>query len=428
MHNSLRRVTLSLGASMLGLACGSPAPPETGAGSDTGDASTSGDTTGEPPAEVTSTGIADSTGADGSSDDTGADLCPAGAPGWQWIEQNGNEDGNETYSWVGVHDGGVVVVSDHEGDPFTHMLRRYDISGALQWEQPSSTASQVEDLRVLPDGDAVVCGRVVSPFPGMWLARHDSMGNERWSVDQPDLYSRSVDLTASGNIVVGGRLDAMAGPSGIPALLRFDGMGNLLETWTAELPVTFGIDNMIAVGEEVVMLSESGNNGFWLGRLDASNQLLWSDVHLDTDAVVRGIAVAVDPASGDIIVVGMREPSSEWSDLAAWRFTADGSELWSVSYDLGGNGEEAYAVRIAPSGNLVLAGGIGQADLYQPLVAALDPGGGLLWWTSLEGGSDSVYANDLELDDCGGIYVSGWGRWDATYDGWVGRYVPPEGL
>ena len=191
--------------------------------------------------------------------------------------------------------------------------------------------------------------------------------------------------------------------------------------------LTFGIQRVTAVGEEVVILSESGDHGFWLGRLDARNQLVWDDIHLDMDASIHGGGLAMDPASGEIIVVGSREPIGEWSDLAVWRFSADGRQLWSVAYDQGGDGEYASEVRIAPSGNLVIAGGIGQGDHYQPLVAALDPTGELLWWTSSEGG-DPVFATDLALDDCGGIYVSGWGYWDADPDGWVGRYVPPEGL
>ncbi len=389
-----------------------------------------------PPSDSTSTGAADATTTDGSSDDTGADVCPQGPSGWQWIERRGTEDGTELYTFIDLlpDDGGVIVLGDMDRDPFFPVLRRYDVWGELQWEQQGDSGYQVEDVLAMPNGDIVVCGQADRPGSHLWLARYDAMGNEQWSADEPNLYCRAVNVTASGDIVAGGMVNGSEVPEGETAVLRFDASGALVGSWIADVPATFGIQRMVTVGEEVVMLAEySGSSGYWLGRLGADDQLLWGESHFDDRGPYsRAGDVAVGSATGELTLVGVVEPRIGGpSDMAMWRFSADGIMQWEVLHDLGGPWDSAGQVRIAPDGTFVVAG-LRVGRTTQPLVAALDPDGELLWWTSLvEGdleGADPLFVTNMELDDCGAIYLSGWGEWEDDPDGWVGRYLPEDGI
>ena len=399
-------------------------------GSDGTDAET-GDTT-EPPETSgwTSSAVPPPTADEGTSETTGdaADLCP-GPSGWQWIDVRGTEDDDEKHTKIEVVADGVVVGGTVDPDLEISVLRRYDVSGQLQWEHEGPGGVRFEDMRVLPDGDVVACGFFHQPVPALWLARFDAMGNEVWSVDEPNLNCRTVDVTAAGEIVVGGTLDGHTTDDGETAVLRFDASGTLLRTWTADLPFTFGIMWLVAVGDELVLLTEDGaTDGFWLGRLDANDQLAWGQSHFDRDLHLGVFEVAVDAATGDIVVVGFTGTGLiEPNDLAAWRFSGDGTLQWEAVHALTPDSEQAHSVRIAPDGTLVIAGAVQQGGTYQALVAALEPNGALAWWTTAETGSNMI-GHDLALDDCGAVYVAGRGSWGQPYDGWVGRYVPPGGL
>lgn len=358
------------------------------------------------------------------------DLCPDDASGWHWLDHVGTKGEDELITLLDAIDGGVVVLGSLREDPFFPVLRRYDASGALEWEQQGPDEARHEDVRVLPNGDIVVCGHFGESSPTLWLARYDSMGNELWSVEAPDMYCRTVDVTAAGNIVVGGVLGAAYTdvPPGLTAVLRFDGAGAPLGSWTADLEVTAGVHEMAAVGEEVVLLGEaSANTGFWLGRLDADDQLAWGQLYFDMTFYLRASGLTVDSATGDIVVVGHMDPGSgDPTDLGVWRFSADGTLQWQVSHDVANRGETGAEVRVAPDGTLVVAGYANEGSLTRPMLAALNPEGGLSWSVIRE--EVDGLAIDLALDDCGAIYVSGWESDGVQDDGWVGRYVPPRGL
>lgn len=393
--------------------------------------------------DTTSTGLPSTTSdADSTSDETGDEEDPCaqgpGPSGWQWAQRIGTEEGTETRMWLELLGDGVVVAGEHDRDPFVSLLQRYDSAGQLQWEHLGASSERAEAVRVLPNGDFLVCGHVSQPFSQLWLARFDAMGNELWSVDEPNMYCKAVDATESGNIVVGGMMYEETTPEGVPAVLRFDASGNLLSSWLdPDLPLTFGIQRMVTVGEEVVMHGEHwSDSGIWLGRLDANDQLVWGDPYFEEELSTRAGAIAVDPATGDIVLAGSMQPNSDdLGDLVLWRLSADGAMLWRREHDSGGMGQFGSDVVIAPSGNLVV-GGYELVDTGdQPLVAAFDPAGELLWWTvteAIEGleGANFVFIDDVELDACGAIYVSGWGQWDdhLDSDSWLGRYVPPEGV
>lgn len=399
--------------------------PTTGTGADA-ESSTSTE-----PSE-TEGGTSPSSTDDGASSGESGDVevfCPE-ASGWHWFEPIGTADGDELITVLDTAADGVVVAGTFDEDPFFPVLRRYDASGALLWEQQGADEADVEAVRVLPNGDIVACGHFGYSSPMLWLARYDSMGNELWSVEEPDLYCRTMDVTAAGTIVVGGVLGAATTdvPPGMTAVLRFDGSGAPVGSWTADLHLTSGVYGMVAVGEEVVLLGEDpGSSGFWIGRLDAGDQLAWGETHFAGGPYARATGLTVDPATGDIVLVGF---SGEPNDLTAWRFSADGTMQWQASHDVTGLGEQSSEVRIASDGTLVVSGyvNVNEGSGFHPMLVALDPEGGLLWSVVVESMGDDAFAIDLALDDCGAIYVSGSEDDGVQRDGWIGRYVPPGGL
>ncbi|MCH9682579.1 MAG: hypothetical protein K0V04_14170 [Deltaproteobacteria bacterium] len=389
----------------------------------TGDTSTSGGTTQSTPS--TAEGSFGTTADEGSADetastgDTGAVACPEQL-GWQWIDEFDDRRSRVSARAIeAVEDGIIVLTHLSEGSP-RNVLRHYDAAG-LQSEQDFPSSFEANAFRVLPGGDVLMCGRSLTGKPGLWLSRHDATGVEQWSFQDPGSICLAVDVTASGDIVMGG-----SGPGDIAVYYRLDGAGNLIGSLDPNVLELFILHELLTVGEEVFVLGESAinfNSGFWFGRLDASDQVIWGESHFTFEGPEsRATNLALDPTSGDIIVSGFRRPDSGVDQMTVWRFGPDGAMDWESVHPLTAS-EEAYAVQVAPDGTIMVAATSYLGDsTYVPLVAALSPTGALEWWLEVEG-LRSMFGLDLSLDECGALYMTGWEVLGAE-GSWVGRYMP----
>lgn len=379
----------------------------------------SSDGTGSEPA---GSGTSDPT--DSSDDSSGTEGSPgvcSGPTGWQWIEHDPGDDVHTRFTALEAVEGGVIAVG--RGDGVAH-LRRYDHAGALQWERKLGDDLIPDDLSLAAGGELVVCGRGFATEPPLWLAGFDDEGLEQWRHTGALLHCHATGTTAAGTIVAGGEVPGEQ-PGQSTALHRFDAAGNVVGTWTSDALMTFGVQHLVTDGEEVVVLGEHpSNSGFWLGRLDAADQLVWGGDQFVVSVSRRGNDLARDPSSGDLVVVGLAEVDMDGvTDLALWRYSADGALQYEELHDFLGGPDQAYGVRIATDGSIVVVGTTGTSyEDLRPLVASFAPDGTPQWWDE----ADLTHvATDLALDDCGGIYVTGHGDGgDSSAAAWLGRYLP----
>jgi uncharacterized delta-60 repeat protein len=173
-----------------------------------------------------------------------------------------------------------------------------------------------------------------------------------------------------------------------------------------------------------------------MGLSDASCTEQWRrfyDAGAGTD-VVTDMAVTSD---GVAYVVGSSLANFH-VDFILHKYTEDGIKQWTARYDRAGRDDGAVAVKLLPSGHIVVAGTTRDASLNEDItVAKYNPGGGRDWVRHWNGGLDDE-CKAMAVDDNGTIYLLGQTDNGASLDlvivtyasdgtaGWVRTYDGPS--
>lgn len=243
---------------------------------------------------------------------------------------------------------------------------------------------------------------------------------------QDDYVTKLVADSSGGAIVVGRSYDASVGfppppPTQDALVARYDANGVLL--WDHRVDWIGGDDQAQdvaldpATGDVIVAGYAGGYQGatyvtdLWLARYDANGTELWSVHHDGSGASADfGRTILIDGA-GRIYVGGSSYGATTSSDLAVFAFDAGGTFLWETHVDgLASGADGGGFLAWHPSGDLVVAGQLtslgGAGDLG---VARLTTAGAIAWQAQLDGpahGSD--YAVSVACDAAGNVYGAGW--------------------
>ena len=135
----------------------------------------------------------------------------------------------------------------------------------------------------------------------------------------------------------------------------------------------------------------AGGSDVWILRLDANGNVKWQKTYGRGNWDVA-YAVAIAP-NGDIIVAGVTNSFGAGnSDVWVLRLDANGNVKWQKTYG-GSKSDKAFAVAIAPNGNVIVGG----TDLL-----TLDPEGNLKW-------VKDVSAYDIKILPDGTAVFDRWG-------------------
>ncbi|MDK2914937.1 MAG: hypothetical protein PWQ79_1852 [Thermococcaceae archaeon] len=160
----------------------------------------------------------------------------------------------------------------------------------------------------------------------------------------------------------------------------------------------------------------------WVLRLDENGNVKWSKTYGGSGFDVA-FAVAIAP-NGDIIVAGETDSfGAGGGDVWVLRLDENGNIKWQKTY--GGSDEDyAFAVSTAPNGDIILAGmsdsfGTGNGDFW---VLRIDSEGNVKW-SKTYGGSDFEVPYTVATVPNGDIVVAGftWSFGAGRFDGWLLR-------
>lgn len=160
---------------------------------------------------------------------------------------------------------------------------------------------------------------------------------------------------------------------------------------------------VVACGWSDLDPSAAENIAVAVVRYDADGNEAWRRF---VDASPFGDEIAfearVTPA-GEILVGGTGAPTPAGEDLGLWKFSADGTLLWSLYSDHAhGSRDRGTALEIDAQGNSVL---LGDSLGHRLILVKADPNGTRLWQREfLEAGSGFSVATDVALDAAGNVH------------------------
>ncbi len=280
--------------------------------------------------------------------------------------------------------GDIIVVGEREGDGF---VARLDRDGNVKWFKTygGDKDDEFNDVKIAPNGDIIVAGETKSFGAGsydIWVLRLDSNGNVKWQKTYGgsnwDL-ANAIAIAPNGDIIVTG--------------------------WTE----SFG----------------AGSADVWVLRLDENGNVKWQKTYGGKyNDWAKAVAVA---ENGDVIVAGYTSSFGDSGDVWVLRLDENGNVKWQKTYG-GKSLDEAYAVAIAPNGDVIVAGytesfGAGGYDFW---VLRLD-GDGNVKWQKTYGGSKNDWAEAVAIAPNGDVIVAGYTEsFGDSKDVWLLR-LPPDG-
>ncbi|WP_232054710.1 PEGA domain-containing protein [Thermococcus sp. 2319x1] len=284
------------------------------------------------------------------------------------------------------------------------------------------------------NGDIIVAGGTESFGAGgydVWVLRLDENGNVKWAKTyggSGDDRAFAVAVAPNGDIIVAGETKSFGAGGYDVWVLRLDENGNV--RWQKTYGGS-GDDGAYAVAVapngDIIVAGYTYSFGpgwedFWVLRLDENGNVRWQKTYGGT-YMDKAYAVAIAP-NGDIIVAGYTA-SFGAGGYNVWvlRLDADGNVKWQKTY--GGNDYDwAYAVALAENGDIIVAGytysfGAGYDDVW---VVRLDENGNVRWQKTY-GGSYYDEAFAVALAENGDIIVAGYTASFGAggYDVWVLR-------
>ena len=404
----------------------------------------------------------------------------------QWQSNYGGTGDDEAYSIQPTHDGGYIVAGSStsmDGEVTGHnysstkpedfWVIKIDACGNLQWQKSlggtgkdiAYSVIQTSDKYYLvagftnsTDGDITVYHGGASDY---WVVKLDTLGNIIWQKTFGGLGedgAQSIKETTNGNYVVAGWSSSNGDTLGDHDfdywVVKLDTAGNV--KWQ-KLYGGSGDDTPYSIattndgGYVVAGYSQSNDgdvtghhgalnaNDYWVIKIDSLGVLQWqksiggsardnaNDVIQTND---KGYMVAgfANSNNGDV--------SSNYGGTDYWLVKLDsvGNIKWQKNYG-GTSNDQATAIRQLANGNYILAGvsysndkdvtgnhgGVG--DYWVVYLS----GNGIIQWQKALGGSNSDYANDIQLTKDGGFVAAGTSNssdgditsFYAQYDYWV---------
>ena len=154
----------------------------------------------------------------------------------------------------------------------------------------------------------------------------------------------------------------------------------------------------VAPSGNVYATGRTGSQDLLLVKYGPNGAVLWTRTYDAGNGLDNGFAIALDPTTEAIHVVGRGDVQS--THALALDYDTAGNLLWSATYDVGPGTSQFSAARLKTNGNLVAIGS-GQEGV---IVVEYDPQGHQVWHAAIRGGD---YGHDLAIDSADNVYVVG---------------------
>ncbi len=301
------------------------------------------------------------------------------------------------------------------------------ISGSEVWTRnyPGEDAGDAKARGVAVDGagNVVIVGQefVVGQNANIWARKYTPDGDVLWSYswngkDNGDDIARAVAIAPGDDIVITGETYvAGSGADVWTATLSagmqekwiktYNGPGNLGDRGYG-VAVEAATGDIVVTGEEYKLI---GLHNAWTRRMDKDGNPLWSDAYDANAGEDTGRAVAIAD-NGDIVVVGDIYVPIGLANLWLRRYSADGAVLWSKDMDHMLGNDRAHAVTITDDGTIAVVGEVYEvAGLAAIFASKWTEDGAMMTWSQIQDsdGGDNDFGHGVAVDSKGNLVAVG---------------------
>lgn len=285
---------------------------------------------------------------------------------------------NETIQSMCVNNEGKIFATGHsrKNNDYSYFTFACDNTGRRLWETQDSTKPWLGQ-KVLADAQGnvyvIACKYPSPPMSVFYITQYDASGNVQWSVSRPgEGFSSdgagSATLDLQGNLIIAYRKNNNA------AILKYSKNGIL--QWES--------------------LYDSGQTGIWAVY----------DVQADN--------------AGNVYVTGntVRGPSNV--DAFTVKYDRNGNKQWDAIHNgtsvVGASNDRGHVVRIDHQGNVYSAGvsHCEQTGWENYRLTKYSQHGALIWEYVVDGNNSWDEIKDMELDEMGNVYVTGYMSFNST--------------
>ncbi|MEZ4379783.1 MAG: hypothetical protein R3A79_00425 [Nannocystaceae bacterium] len=242
------------------------------------------------------------------------------------------------------------------------------------------------------------------------------------------------DVDGFGNFYVTGYVSTEAQSRDI-WYRKYDDGGAELWTMTVDGPASSSDQGRGIVAEDSELFYVGGlapvdlqGQDTWLRRHSADGSALWTKTYngpADGGDIIRGLAAA--PNNG-VIAVGHHTTLDQMQDMWIRLYGEGGNVVWTRTYTgQSGLHDQAERAAVAADGSIYVVGTENvTGEGYNMWLSKLDPDGNILWTRIRNGpGNKGDYLRGVAVDEDGDAVVCGYETLlDIPWQSWIRRYDP----
>ncbi|MBK9332688.1 MAG: SBBP repeat-containing protein [Ignavibacteria bacterium] len=347
----------------------------------------------------------------------------------QWTNlYNGAGDAEDRANYITVDSKKNTYVTGSSkgiGSNYDYLTIKYDSNGVLKWSQryngPGNDMDHPTDIEFDTSGNVYVTGYSLGIGTDYDYAtiKYNSNGVMQWTqrFNGPDsLYDKATELSIdnTGNIIVTGytgisfQYDYMTikyNSSGVEQWSKsYNGTGNYVDY--ANYAVTDASGNVYVTGTSYGLDSEYD---FLTIKYNSSGTLLWSQRGNGTGNTYDEAKKVLVDNSGNVYVTGDSFGTGTGSDYLTAKYNSAGVIQWSHRYDESYNWDYANDLEVDASGNVYITGsGYGNSNSSNITTIKYNNAGSVQWIRVYNGiASANDEGKDLVVDNSGNVYVTG---------------------